>query len=97
MVSRGMPEISFRRIILIALIIGIISGVGSFLFYIGLEAATSGVFLLLGYHMPAEGQTIGVNYIIHPHLSLLPSLIRPTFRNEGPITTGYRTGGMKPS
>jgi chloride channel protein, CIC family len=53
-----MPEISFHRIILIALIIGVISGVGSLLFYIGLQAAILAVFALLGYHMPAEGQTI---------------------------------------
>ena len=53
-----MPKISFKRIILISLIIGIISGVGSLLFYVGLEAATSAVFSLLGYHMPTEGQTI---------------------------------------
>ena len=54
----GLSEISFQRIILIALIIGIISGAGSLLFYVGLEAAISAVFSLLGYQMPAEGQTI---------------------------------------
>jgi CIC family chloride channel protein len=54
-----MPEISFQRIILIALIIGMVSGTGSLLFYIGLQAAISAVFSLLGYHMPSEGQTIG--------------------------------------
>jgi CIC family chloride channel protein len=53
-----MPEIPFRKILLIALVVGIISGVGSLLFYIGLQAAISGVAALLGYHMPAEGQTI---------------------------------------
>ena len=53
----GLGEIPFRRIVLIALIVGIISGAGSLLFYLGLQAAISAVAALLGYHMPAEGQT----------------------------------------
>jgi CIC family chloride channel protein len=69
-----MPEISFHRIILIALIIGIISGVGSLLFYIGLQAGISAVFSLLGYHMPAEGQTIDAITQWVPPDSLWPLL-----------------------
>jgi CIC family chloride channel protein len=53
-----MTEISFRKILYIALIVGFISGVGSLLFYIGLQAAISTVTGLAGYHIPSEGQTL---------------------------------------
>jgi CIC family chloride channel protein len=70
-----MPEIPFRKILLIALLVGIVSGVGSLLFYIGLQAAISGVAALLGYHMPAEGQTIGQITQWSPPASLLPLIL----------------------
>jgi chloride channel protein, CIC family len=70
-----MPEISFRKILLIALIVGVISGVGSLLFYTGLQLAISGIAALLGYHMPAEGQTVAQITHWSPPASLLPLVL----------------------
>lgn len=59
-----MPDFSshfspFRRIFLIALVIGVISGFGALLFYEGLKIGTA-FFMgdLLHYHYPSEGQSI---------------------------------------
>ena len=71
----GLDGISFRRIILIALVVGIVSGVGSLLFYAGLQAAISAVASFLGYRMPAEGQTIAqITQWVPPH-ALWPLLL----------------------
>ncbi|MBP1928210.1 CIC family chloride channel protein [Methanolinea mesophila] len=49
----------FKKTLLIAILIGIISGFGSLLFFVGLKAAISLVAtVILGYHMPAEGMTL---------------------------------------
>ncbi|HVP25504.1 MAG TPA: chloride channel protein [Methanomicrobiales archaeon] len=70
-----MPEIPFRKILLIALLVGIVSGVGSLLFYVGLQAAIAGVAALLGYRMPSEGQTIAQITRWSPPASLLPLVL----------------------
>ena len=70
-----MPDITYRKILLIALIVGIVSGVGSLLFYAGLQAAILAVATLLGYHMPAEGQAIAEIARWSPPASLLPLVV----------------------
>ncbi len=50
---------TFKKTLLIAVLIGIISGFGSLLFFVGLKAAVAFVAsIVLGYHMPAEGMTL---------------------------------------
>jgi CIC family chloride channel protein len=47
---------TFKKTLLIAVLIGIVSGFGSLFFFIGLKTAVSLVAsVVLGYHMPAEG------------------------------------------
>ena len=70
-----MAEISFQRIILIALIVGVISGTGSLFFYIGLQTSISIVSSLTGFHMPAEGQTIDQITRWMPPASLWPLFV----------------------
>jgi len=50
---------SYKKILLIAIVIGIISGVGALLFFEGLKWGTH-FFMesLIGYHLPDEGQSI---------------------------------------
>lgn len=49
----------FKRILLISIIIGLISGSGSLLFFEGLEIATHFFFeILLGFNLPAEGMDV---------------------------------------
>ena len=49
----------YRRIILIAIIVGLISGVGALLFFEGLKLGTA-FFMegIVGFHLPKEGQTL---------------------------------------
>jgi CIC family chloride channel protein len=50
---------TFKKTLLIAILIGIISGFGSLLFFVGLKAAVGLVAsLILGYNMPKEGMTL---------------------------------------
>jgi len=50
---------TFKKTLLIAILIGIISGFGSLLFFVGLKAAVGLVAtVILGYHMPAEGMNL---------------------------------------
>ncbi len=70
-----MPEISFHRIVLIALIVGVISGTGSLLFYTGLQVSISVVSTFTGYHMPVEGRTVGQIIGWVPPASLWPLLV----------------------
>ena len=71
----GLDEITFRRIILIALVIGFVSGFGSLLFYVGLQTAVSIVASFLGYRMPVEGQTMVQINQWSPPAALWPLLI----------------------
>lgn len=49
---------SFKKIMLIGIVVGIISGVGALLFFWGLKVGTYFVMEnLIGYHMPIEGQS----------------------------------------
>jgi len=50
---------SYKKIILIAILMGVISGIGAILLFWGLETGTH-FFMetLLGFHMPLEGQSI---------------------------------------
>lgn len=49
----------YRRIILIAIIVGLISGIGALLFFEGLKLGT-GFFMegIVGFHLPKEGQAL---------------------------------------
>ncbi|HUU75337.1 MAG TPA: chloride channel protein [Methanoregulaceae archaeon] len=50
---------SFKKIILIAVIIGVISGFGSLLFFEGLKLATHFFMeVVLGYHLPMDGLSV---------------------------------------
>ncbi len=50
---------SFRKIILIGIIVGLISGIGALLFFWGLKFGTLFVMdNLFGYHLPLEGQSM---------------------------------------
>ena len=51
----------YKRVILIAIVVGIISGIGSLLFYEGLKRGTA-FFMgyLMNYQMPVEGQAPGI-------------------------------------
>ena len=50
---------TFKKTLLIAILIGIISGFGSLLFFVGLKAAVGLVAsIVLGYKMPKEGMTL---------------------------------------
>jgi CIC family chloride channel protein len=50
---------TFKKTILIAVLIGIVSGFGSLLFFVGLKTAVILVAsVILGYHMPAEGMNL---------------------------------------
>lgn len=50
---------SFRKIMLIGIVVGIISGIGALLFFWGLKFGTLFVMEnLFGYHLPLEGQSI---------------------------------------
>jgi len=50
---------SFKKMMLLGIVVGIISGVGALLFFWGLEYGTRFVMdILIGYNYPVEGQSI---------------------------------------
>jgi CIC family chloride channel protein len=68
----------FKKIVLIAIIVGIIAGVGALLFFEGLKIATQ-FFMgdILGYQFPQEGQSIQelATWTPPPHIWLLLPII----------------------
>lgn len=49
---------SFKKTMLIGIVVGIISGIGALLFFWGLEYGTRFVMdFIIGYNYPVEGQT----------------------------------------
>jgi len=78
---------TIHKTVLIGIIIGIISGIGAYLFFQGLKLGSLFVSeYLLGYHMPHEGETISIISQWTPPLTIW--LILPVICT-GALLSGY--------